>query len=467
MRRFNALYKTISARRAGARPPGLQATWVSVALSFEAMSLLTDQAALFEAHEAFRDGMRLRSPRLGDPQDEGGPKNWVIGRDPANTAHVLLTIAADRASDLASELKHWFIVAREHRLVSVFEEHGRAREGGKESFGFRDNISQPGLRGRAADRPAEWLTPPSPTTTDYGARNEPRVYPGEFILGYRRQSPHFISEAAEGFREAHPLLRDGSFLVFRRLRQNKDAFWNFVQGALPCVRAQPGWSAVDREGLASQLVGRWPDGAPLSRAPATGPDSTLPAAQRSALGEDPLANNQFGYAASRLGRLPASGYPEAPADPLGERCPVAAHVRKVNPRDESHHLGAGAESRRRLILRRGIPFNRTAGEGAPEEGLLFLCYQASIEEQFEFLTHTWMNQDSRPRGGGFDLLVGQNTRIQLTGTPAPKRQLELRDDAGRVFVIDAPAENPWVVPTGGGYFFAPSLPALEALARPR
>jgi hypothetical protein len=44
-------------------------------------------------------------------------------------------------------------------------------------------------------------------------------------------------------------------------------------------------------------------------------------------------------------------------------------------------------------------------------GLLFICYQTSITEQFEFLNSGWMNRTGVPeREAGHDLIVGQNNR---------------------------------------------------------
>src|SRR5262245_36146795 len=76
------------------------------------------------------------------------------------------------------------------------------------------------------------------------------------------------------------------------------------------------------------------------------------------------------------------------------------------------------QTRLRLILRRGIPY-RSAKDPAHlleddnvDRGLLFMSYQASIEQQFESLMKTWANRDDAPHHteprAGHDPLIGQS-----------------------------------------------------------
>jgi len=90
-------------------------------------------------------------------------------------------------------------------------------------------------------------------------------------------------------------------------------------------------------------------------------------------------------------------------------------------------------------LRRGITFgteltstpDEPGDDDGTERGLLFLAYMTSIVDQFEFVMRRWVNRDDfRKPGVGTDALLGQ-----------PNRQ--------------------WTVPTGGGYYFAPSVSALK------
>src|SRR5262249_50073796 len=85
----------------------------------------------------------------------------------------------------------------------------------------------------------------------------------------------------------------------------------------------------ERELLAAKLVGRWRSGAPLTLAP-EGDDS--------ALGADPLRNNDFTYA----------------ADADGRQVPRGSHMRRMNPRDSKMTVLVDVNIHR--IIRRSTTF---------------------------------------------------------------------------------------------------------------
>jgi Dyp-type peroxidase family len=145
-------------------------------------------------------------------------------------------------------------------------------------------------------------------------------------------------------------------------------------------------------------------------------------------------------------------------DVHGDRCPLAAHIRKVNPRAGPSDVSVPLQKR---LLRRGIPYGPFVSENPSEDvdrGLLFLSYQCSIADQFEFLSTDWMNSPRRPAGsGGHDLVVG------FEGAEGRRRDFELpRPGGGPPFKVSTTEE--WVVATGGEYLFAPSTAALASLA---
>ena len=446
-------------------PQLIKATWVNIAFSIGAIAKLAgkDEAAAF-GEQSFRQGLAARSTYLGDPtstKHPGHASRWLVG-GPKNSAEILVIAAADDTDDLGDAVALIRAGAEEHRLTLLFEQRGDTlpdRLRGHEHFGFRDGVSQPGVRGKVSPAPGDFITPRHISASDPRARLFARpgqvlVWPGQFLLGEPRQDPQNLFAPASPATNFPTWARRGSYLVFRRLRQDVRAFWDFVgRGA-----AQVG---IEPQRFAAMLVGRWPSGAPLMRAPA---------AENPALAGDQWANNHFIFdddtRPSNLRPIPGYGgdnFAQASADVLGAVCPHFAHIRKANPRDSASDLGKPADTLLRLILRRGIPFGPplvgvkkpTPALRRKERGLIFASYMSSIEDQFEFLTRRWANSTVQPNFGGHDPLIGQRdergNRARFIEFPAPSGPV-------RIAITDE-----LVTPTGGGYFFAPPISAIAGV----
>jgi deferrochelatase/peroxidase EfeB len=104
-----------------------------------------------------------------------------------------------------------------------------------------------------------------------------------------------------------------------------------------------------------------------------------------------------------------------------------------------------------------------------DRGLLFLSYQASIENQFEFLSKNWMNRSDKPTNApspnnydsGYDMLIGQNgsggrKRFGTFQINRNSNVIEGQVKTDGLNILD------WVIPTGGGYFFSPSIKSLKS-----
>ena len=187
------------------------------------------------------------------------------------------------------------------------------------------------------------------------------------------------------------------------------------------------------------MVGRWPGGAPLVLAP-DGDDRRL------------ASENDFDY---------------HEPDPFGERCPIGSHIRRANPRDSlDPDPGSRASvtvGKRHRILRRGRGYGTRIGveealsgddESGESRGLHFLCLNANIARQFEFIQHSWINDpkfsglydDPDPlvgaRAGGACVFTAQGrpVRTRLGGLPE------------------------FVSVRGGAYLFLPGIRAVHYLA---
>ena len=107
----------------------------------------------------------------------------------------------------------------------VFKEEGANLPpplSGHEHFGFLDGVSQPGIRGRISDDPHDVLTVrQNPKDRNQGKPGQDVLWPGEFVFGYAGQDPNKPVEEPGAIVDAGPdWARNGSFLVFRRLRQD-------------------------------------------------------------------------------------------------------------------------------------------------------------------------------------------------------------------------------------------------------
>jgi len=445
-------------RRAVARARGaklaLPDVLLNVALAFPALALLGLATDGID-DPPFRNGMAGTS--LQDPLDENGvPLNWVVGATPETTPDVLLILGSDEPAALRRA--HQLIQASlgktaKQGLRLFYQEYGETLPGETEHFGFRDGISQPGVRGRLSARPDHALTRRYFSPDDFRAETfarpgQPLIWPGQFLFGYPTQLNDEPAEPGPEAEPPEPWMRDGSMLVFRRLRQDVAAFRAFATEQAVAVSEQLN-RAVTAAEIQAWLVGRWPDGTPLTRSPQA-PDQ--------AEAGDVMRVNFFAYQEEEPDAILVDDgrrftTPGVAGDDAGLRCPHFAHVRKVNLRDKTTDQGASLRFR---ILRRGIPYGPAYVENeatTPDRGLLFLSYQRSIDPQFITLSATWMNQADAPEGFGHDLLVGQN----LAGRAAQRPDFEGED------VQLTAGQTTWVTPTGGGFFFSPAISVLAGL----
>jgi Dyp-type peroxidase family len=202
---------------------------------------------------------------------------------------------------------------------------------------------------------------------------------------------------------------------------------------------------MNPELLAARMVGRWKSGAPVELAPLRDDPR---------LGIDKERNNDFEFG----------------DDPEQRRCPYAGHIRKLYPRDDT---GKESEVQRHRIIRAGIPFGPEVESGETttrhSRGLMFVCYQTSIERQFEFIQRKYANNPDfvggkRRAGGGelvtpgFDPIVGQaeGGGVRTMDEPYPNYPARSRRTT-----LTIPKQ--FVKLTAAAYFFMPSITALRTV----
>jgi Dyp-type peroxidase family len=136
----------------------------------------------------------------------------------------------------------------------------------------------------------------------------------------------------------------------------------------------------------------------------------------------------------------------------GKGCPFGAHTRKSNPRLDTGNAGIKDQNAR--IIRNGIPYgseyNKNDDHDLGQRGLIFACYQSSIECGFQNLQKEWSDNIGNPADAGHDPIIGHSSTGKLSisiidGQDNPKT-LEISE---------------LVTVKGGEYFFVPSISALQ------
>lgn len=410
----------------------------------------------------FQEGLSepSRARRLGD-DGASDPQGWAWGK-PGQPVHGVLAVFSTRSgaageAEVADVVRQYVRAENGLRAVADLPAH-LLDPSRREHFGFRDGIANPRLSSLAR-----------PGASDV-------IADGEFVLGYENgygrmpMSPEVPADAdpagllpdASDLPGRKDFGRNGSYLVFRQLSQDVRAFWQYVYQAKDGI---PG-VAAGRDGaewLASRMVGRWQNGTPITRYP------DRPGPERA----DQLDN--FLYAQH-------AGHGEG--DDFGRRCPIGAHIRRTNPRDTAlpapHDVelsGSAQDPRVRSnrvelsnlhrVMRRGRAYGPAADTAFDPErmreaddqarGLYFLCFNANLSRQFEFVQSNWaLNPSFAGLSEDPDPLLATQRKFPYEADTFTIQGCPVR----RVHSV------PRVVETvGGAYFFMPSRAALEYLGR--
>lgn len=403
----------------------------------------------------FQAGMRSRAVEFLADYGQNHPDGWERGWEKGNI-HILIAVQTTDIPDSANPLVP--AVSGRATLEDINQRIldcavaagvtlvGTQRAGAlfdpdtnafcdREHFGYADGFGNPDIAGSG------WPAPPGSGKSD-GKGGWTPIAAGEFLLGTHDEAGEMpIAPIPIG------LARNGTYLAYRKLHQNVASFRGWL-------RAESEHFPGGEELLAAKLLGRFRDGTPLERSPDKPVGYTF--AQRL----DPtiipeLTNFSFGD------------------DAEGMRCPMGAHIRRVNPRDSLGFNGVLVDRRR--IIRRGLPYGETVPESMSlddvqamdacdadresRHGVIFMALNASLERQFEFVQHEWVNYGNDFRQG--------NDRDPLLGNREGEDRMTIQSNP------DDPAAAPphfcaglpqFVTTRGGEYFFIPGIAALRLIA---
>jgi deferrochelatase/peroxidase EfeB len=379
-------------------------------------------ALSFRSFGAFVAGAAERASLVGDT-GESDPQHWIgdfgTGRD-----HVLVTLHAmspeamtaytDRLSALFAEGDAFRETWRADGMALMEVKDGESVPTFKVHFGYTDGISMTTIRGGPERYPPDHQQPCEPWL---------------FVL--REEAENYLVPEPREFG------LNGSFAVFKMIRTDVVGFENCLQSNR---------DKIEPELLAAKMCGRWRNGVPLALSPDNdSPADGFPAGQL----------NNFEYVNA-----------DGSGDPKGLRCPVGAHIRRINPRGQpvtGQGQPGGSNNTHRLI-RRGLPYGPVYDPNKPydgiERGLLGYFINSSIENQYEFVLGHWVN-DSEFAG---KVRLPPKARDPMIGT---------QDPAESIFVIPQPDAAPpikisgfssFVTTRAAAYCFLPSITAIRFMA---
>lgn len=361
----------------------------------------------FPKDQPFRFGMKNPSTRdlLGDPPLD----QWDPGYQ--SEIHALVLIADDDVVDILQTVN--FITQRLSKVAEIVQrEDGfilRSKKGQIiEHFGFVDGISQPLFLKRDIAK----------AKIDGGGFDKWDCRAGLDILLEKDRN----GQTEDSY---------GSYLVYRKLEQDAQGFRAKQQELADKL-------GVDFDLAGALVMGRFADGTPVNLSDIPTYSTNTP--------------NNFNFE----------------DDANGTRCPFHAHTRKTNSRGDTARLVSNVNfeqsmdtERSHRIARRGISYGNNDihayDSNSPSNqkseipsGLLFLCFQADIENQFNFIQTSWVSQTNFPQPNvGPDPVSAQSDGTQKWPTKWGSDET-IDFNFGR-----------YVKFKGGEYLFAPSISFLK------
>jgi deferrochelatase/peroxidase EfeB len=349
------------------------------------------------------------------------PAEWWDGKFKSDDVDLAIHIGFDtpeQKADCLAELR-WSAASFGVREFMLEGWDDRALSGcrpadGRLHFGYRDGITTPNV---------DWQDARAPGTVDCR----------EIVVGYPNEdyptAPHNPGPWQD-------FARDGSFVGLSWVYQDVAGFNKFLKENAPQAALHVGPELAE-EWIAAKLMGRWRHGSPLSNFPDAPPPT-------------PQLDDAFGYS----------------DDPNGVKCPLGAHIRIANCRDQPMKFANQVRFPKGppRVIRRGFSYgphlDGTQDDGK-DRGVIGLFYFARINEQFYTILR-WMHKtdfsDAYKR-----LPNGYNAQDALIGNRAdPKAETQfcvpLAEKSSLTFRLER-----FIRYKGVAVLFAPSIRALNVI----
>ncbi|MFZ0296561.1 MAG: hypothetical protein WAL52_23315 [Candidatus Sulfotelmatobacter sp.] len=380
-------------------------------------------ALSFKSFGAYLAGAAERAGLVGDT-GASAPQNWISAFGKGSD-HVMVTLHAlspeamttysDRLSTLFAEANAFREIWRIDGMAWTETVDGKPTFCSKVPFGYTDGISMTTIRGG-----------PERYTPDHQQPCEPWL----FVLQNEAEN-YFVPEPQE-------LGLNGSFAVFKMIETDVVGFENFLQSNK---------DKINPELLAAKICGRWRNGVPL----ALSPDTDSPTG-----GIRPEQMNNYEYV-----NVDGSG------DPRGLRCPVGAHMRRINPRGQpvTGQGQPGGSNNTHRVIRRGMPYGPTYDPMQPydgiERGLLGYFINSNIENQYEFVLGHWVN-DAEFAG---TVRLNPKSKDPMIGTQDPAESVFVIPRANGAPPIKITGFSTFITTKAAAYCFLPSITAIKFIAK--
>jgi deferrochelatase/peroxidase EfeB len=377
----------------------------------------------FKGFDAFIAGAAKRADSVGDT-GASAPQNWIAAFR-SGSDHVMVMLHAISPDAMA---------IYSNRLVTLFAEGDAFREIWRADgtalmeikdgqtiptshvhFGYTDGISMTTIRGGPERYPPDHQQPCEPWL---------------FVL--RDEGENYTVP------EPRELGLNGSFAVFKMIETDVVGFENHLQSNK---------DKIDPELHAAKICGRWRNGVPLMLSP----DTDSPSG-----GISPEQLNNFEYVNA-----------DGSGDPKGLRCPVGAHMRRINPRGQpitGQGVPGGSNNTHRLI-RRGMPYGPVYDPTKPydgiERGLLGYFINSSIENQYEFVLGHWVN-DSEFAGS---VRLNPKSKDPMIGTQDPAESIFVIPQANGAPLLKITGFSSFITTKAAAYCFLPSVTAIKFISK--